>query len=76
MREFVDGEGRKWDVVVGRESWGSVYALFIPADQEGTLRQTLLATSSYQDAIQELQGASSSELGRLLRQSEPKEMDG
>lgn len=76
MREFVDDEGRKWDVVVGRESWGVVYALFIPAERENPMRQTLLETASYQDAVQELQGASGDELGRLFRRSTPKDMDG
>lgn len=70
MREFVDDDGTKWEVVVGRESWGAVYALFIP-DGKGSMRQALLETSSYLDAIQDLQNATPSELARLFHRSAP-----
>lgn len=30
MRRFRDQSGVEWDVVLGRESWGTTVALFVP----------------------------------------------
>ncbi len=74
VREFVDDEGRQWDVVVGRESWGSLFALFIP--RGGTsdgIRQTLMESVSTGDANQELMRCGADELKELFHRSQLKD---
>lgn len=68
MKRFVDEHGREWDVVLGRESWGSLLALFVPRDH-GAPRQALLATSDYNAAEQELDALDDAALGEMLRGS-------
>ncbi|HSH46372.1 MAG TPA: hypothetical protein VK966_11065 [Longimicrobiales bacterium] len=73
MRRFTDPEGRTWDVVVGRESFGAFLALFIPA--AGTPagnRQALLGAESRADADSELGALDEAGLNELLQRSEPK----
>jgi hypothetical protein len=74
MRRFTDAAGRPWDVVVGRESWGTLYALFIPAGvgRAESIRQALLRSESYEGAQLELDGCEEATLARLFEQSEPK----
>lgn len=73
MRRITDRQGHAWDVVVGRESFGALYALFVPArGNPGQPRQALLSAESQIDAEAELAGLSTGELGRLLERSEPK----
>jgi hypothetical protein len=45
MRRFTDRDGIRWDVVLGRESWGSLLALFVPA-ADGAVRQAPLQASA------------------------------
>ncbi|HUH12333.1 MAG TPA: hypothetical protein VMK65_04455 [Longimicrobiales bacterium] len=71
MWTFEDTEGGRWDVVVGRESWGALYALFIPRG-EGGVRQTPLAAASHEEAMQEVEEAGGEGLRELFRRSEPK----
>jgi hypothetical protein len=76
MRRHTDRSGRVWDVVVGRESFGALYALFVPAgDSRGELRQALLRAESQTAAEQELAALSAEELEALLERSEPKRME-
>src|SRR5688500_15051418 len=42
IREFEDCSGRVWDVVAGRESWGAIVAIFVPADGADSPRQAPL----------------------------------
>lgn len=75
MRSFVDRVGRTWDVVAGRESWGAVFAIFIPdtADEpDPVIRQTLLVGTGYGEATAELDAMSEEELRAMLDRSEPK----
>jgi hypothetical protein len=72
MRRFTDTTGRDWEVVAGRESWGALFAIFVPVGGEEAVRQTPLSASSYEDANRELGGLEESELRDLLRRSEPK----
>jgi len=46
VRVFQDPTGREWEVVVGRESWGTVVAIFFPRKGSEAPRQSLLETSS------------------------------
>ena len=75
MRRYRDSQGCSWDVVVGRESFGALYALFVPAaSNPGEARQTLLHAQSPMNAEAELDALSADELNDLLRRSEPKRM--
>lgn len=72
MRRFTDAEGRVWDVVLGRESWGTMCAIFAPANRELDVRQTVLEAESYAEAQAVIAGAAETELQELLERSEPK----
>ena len=75
MRRFVDREDRTWDVVVGRESYGALYALFVPAaGNPAEMRQALLGAESRGGADSELDAFSQEELEGLLQRSDPKGM--
>lgn len=73
MRLFTDARGRSWEVVVGRESWGAFFAIFIPRE-DADLRQTMLSATGYDEAARELERMDEAELSDLLRRSEPKTM--
>lgn len=75
MRRFVGVDGTAWDVVVGRESWGTVVAIFVPLGREEAPRQALLETSSTEEGLRELQAASEEELRRWLNRSSLKPME-
>ena len=71
MRRFTDPSGDAWDVVVGRESFGTMLALFVPAaGNRAGPRQTVLAAVSQVDAEAELDAA---RLDALFERSTPKE---
>ena len=72
MRIFTDPDGRAWDVVVGRESWGSIFAIFIPRDGDRDIRQAVLDATTYEAGTTELGGLHEEELRALLERSEPK----
>jgi hypothetical protein len=74
MRRLTDDSGRSWEVVAGRESWGIIYALFIPVEGEGELRQTPLSAVSYEAAERELDALADDGLEDLLARSVPKNM--
>lgn len=71
MWTYEDEDGGRWDVVLGRESWGALYALFVPK-QEGLVRQTPLSADSYAAAQAEVDGGGREGLERLFRSSMPK----
>lgn len=75
MRRFVDEEGRTWDVVLGRESWGALYALFVPAGAGSAepIRQALLRSAGYDTAYAELMDADEARIAALFRDATPKE---
>lgn len=74
MRRLDDPHGRPWDVVLGRESWGTLYALFVPAGvgRSERIRQKLLDSESYEVAQQEIEEMSEERLARLFAESQPK----
>jgi len=82
MRSFEDGDGRVWDVVAGRESWGAVYAIFIPRRGSSDAatghreapepRQTALRATGYAEANRELDQLDGDGLRELLTRSDPK----
>lgn len=73
MRRFTDEEGRRWDVVLGRESWGTMIALFVPVDgRDDDVRQVVLQAESYAEAQALLGDAGDVELRTMLERGSPK----
>ena len=70
VHRFEDGTGGRWDVVLGRASWGAFHALFVPRGK-GEARQALLAAESAEEAARTLNDADPETLMELFRRSEP-----
>jgi hypothetical protein len=66
MRRFRDRDGVEWDVVLGRESWGTLLALFVPVSGPAAVRQAPLAASAYDTAMQELERLDDDAIQQLL----------
>jgi hypothetical protein len=73
MRRFEHPPGQVWDVVIGRASWGSLFALFVPVRAAEPVRQTLLHASSQEAAETELESLDQHALAALLDRSTPKD---
>jgi hypothetical protein len=70
MRRFRDRQGREWDVVLGRASWGLHCALFVPVGTtQQPVRQTPLLASAADAGVQELDGLDDAGLQALLDRS-------
>jgi hypothetical protein len=69
MLRFVESLGNTWDVVVGRESWGAVVALFVPVKSGQPMRQALLGARSPDEGLRELSALSPEELEQLFARS-------
>lgn len=69
MRAFRDATGREWEAVVGRESWGTVVAIFVPKIESGPPRQALMDVSSADEGNRLLLEMSVEELQDLLVES-------
>lgn len=69
MRKFTDRDGGHWDVVLGRESWGALLALFVPVRSDEAARQALLQATAYDVAMQELDTMDDAALQQLLDRS-------
>lgn len=69
MRTFCDKAGRRWEVAVGRASYGTQVLIF---SQRGgrEVRQTLMDANSPLDAQIELDGLGDDELRERLVRSE------
>jgi hypothetical protein len=74
MRRFQDAEGWGWEAVVGRESWGAFFAIFVPA-AAGEVRQTQLQAATWSDAERELEAVDERGLNELLARSSPKSLE-
>lgn len=74
MRRYTDRLGRRWDIVIGRESFGALLALFVPVggNDEGP-RQVALVSDSRVGADAELDAMQGPQLDGLFERSEPKE---
>jgi hypothetical protein len=70
VRGFTDDAGRQWEVVLGRESWGTLVLLFSPRDGGDTRTSTLAAETTFA-ANAELDALSDDELRERLRDSRP-----
>jgi hypothetical protein len=69
MRRFRDRNGQEWDVVLGRESWGTLLALFVPVAGADPVRQAPLAATAYDTAMQELELLAEDAVQQLLDRS-------
>jgi hypothetical protein len=72
---FSAADGTEWDVVVGRESWGTVVAMFVPRKGNAPPRQAVMDTSSSEEALTLLRNMSQRELQDLLDKATPKPME-
>jgi len=70
VRAFTDDAGRRWQVVLGKESWGTLVLLFSPADGGDTRTSVLAAETSFA-ANAELDAMSDHQLRERLRDSRP-----
>jgi hypothetical protein len=74
LRTFTDRLGQRWDVVIGRESWGTLLALFVPAfATRAPVRQAPLRSVAHDAAMQELDTMDDAALQSLLDASTIKE---
>jgi len=73
MRVFEDDGGNAWDVVVGRESYGTVVAMFFPKSGSELPRQALLDVKSTDEGTRMLRDLSMEALRALLRDSVQRE---
>jgi hypothetical protein len=68
MRAFVDELGQRWQVVLGKESWGTLVLLFSP-DAGGDTRTSILFSETMRDASAELDALTDDDLRARLRES-------
>ncbi len=74
MHRIEDEAGETWDVVLGRESWGAFFALFIPRKGDvDRARKSLLEARDQGEALRALIAMDRDELLELLRNSVAKE---
>lgn len=70
MRRIVDDEGRAWDVMLGKESWGTLVLLFSPV-AGGEVRKSVLQSETSLAASSELDAMDDARLRARLRDSSP-----
>lgn len=70
MRGFTDDAGRQWQVMLGKESWGTLVLLFSP-DDGGETRTSILDAETPFAANAELDALSDDDLRARLRDSRP-----
>ena len=75
MRSFLGSDGREWEVVVGRESWGALFAIFMARKGQDPPRQTMLEGTSVDEALRTILSMEEEELRALLERSCPKAME-
>ena len=68
MRTFTDDEGARWEVVLGKESWGTLVLLFSPL-AEGVPRTSTLTAETMLAANAELDAMTDDQLRERLRDS-------
>lgn len=70
MRSFLDDTGQRWEVTVGKESWGTLVLIFTPT-AGGDARTSVLSAETSFDANAELDAFTDGELRDRLRDSRP-----
>lgn len=74
MRVFRDQNGKCWNAVVGRESYGIQVLLFLP-EGGGEIRKAVMASSTRLEAHQEFDALSDTELCEHLNRSQSWDSD-
>ena len=72
VRAFRDELGQEWEVVVGRESWGTIVAILVPRTSSEPPRQAFLEVPSLGEGNRVVLGMNDEGLQALLRNSVPK----
>ena len=70
MRSFADDDGVRWEVFLGKASWGTLILLFSPVGGSGTRASILQAETPFA-ANAELDALSDDDLRARLRDSQP-----
>ncbi len=70
MRSFTDALGNRWQVTIGKESWGTLVLLFSPATT-GDARTSILQAETLFDASLELDALTDDDLRGRLTDSRP-----
>ena len=70
MRPLLDDAGRRWQVVLGKESWGTLVLIFTP-EGVGDSRTSVLDSETMIAASAELDAMSDDDLRARLRDSRP-----
>jgi hypothetical protein len=70
MRHFLDDAGRRWEVVLGKESWGTLVVIFTP-EGVGESRTSVLVAETMLAANAELDAMTDDDLRARLRDSRP-----
>ena len=70
MRELTDDAGRRWQVTLGKESWGTLVLVFSP-EGVGESRTSILTAETSFAANAELDALTDHELRARLRDSRP-----
>lgn len=68
MRRFTDADGREWDAVLGKESYGTLVVLFTPR-AGGEPRKSILGAESQLGGALELEAMTDDELRERLGES-------
>jgi hypothetical protein len=74
IRLYRDHRGARWEVVLGRESWGVQLALFVSRDEDA-VRQTVLEAASREEASRQLAELDEEGIDELFQRSEPRVPD-
>lgn len=69
MRSFRDELGHEWEVMVGRESWGTIVAILVPKKSVEAPRQAHLEVPSLGEGNRVVLAMKEDELRTLLRNS-------
>ena len=70
MRTFADAHGARWQVTIGKESWGTLVLLFSPVGA-GDVRTSIMHAETMFQANAELDALTDDELRSRLADSRP-----
>jgi hypothetical protein len=70
VRSFVDALGARWQVTIGKESWGTLVLLFSPAGANGVRTSIMQAETMFQANV-ELDALTDDDLRARLTESRP-----
>lgn len=69
IRLYRDHRGGRWEVLLGRESWGVQLALFVSRDEDA-VRQTVLDATSQEEATRYLSDLDEEGIDEVFQKSE------